>query len=348
MCGLAGVMSHKLNPHEIETFSQLMTLSTFRGRWGAGVTVCDKQNKLHSIKTLSTGINLVYGQKFFDMTVKKDIKILSGHCRWPTKGSSEDLEDVHPHQHKHIIGVHNGTMTRVNNVYLDNKVSDSRELIKGLAEHGVQKTIDDSWGAYALAWFDTNAKTFNFLRNNERPLFIGWPKASKATIFWASEEDFLQFVLGRRYVGDIITEAVPIHTLITYALKIPNGEINPVSKTEVKRNYPIYSGRSRWQGDNEGVFGGEVIPFRGHGHSYSRFDDDYSETYETERGYFIPKARMAKLLGIGCAWCTMSGTFEELKKKTYTWVSASEYLCQECSKDNEVKALTSLNFGGLQ
>jgi hypothetical protein len=363
MCGLAGVMSTSLNNHEIESFQQLMTLSTLRGRWGSGLAMLDQKNKIHTMKSLSTGVNLVYGQPFFDkVKAVPSLKMIVGHTRWPTKGASDNLDFIHPHEHGHIIGCHNGTMTRVADHYLKEGESDSSLLIKSIAEHGIQETLDTSWGAYALTWFDTQAKTLNFLRNSERPLYIGHPESSMATVFWASEEDFLTFVLRRRYVGNIKTEQLPVNTLLSYSMKL-GGKIAPITAIEMKPHVKVYKGTwdSHFKGDDL-----DGLPF---GHSgvactisrrgekpkiINNSDKNLDDAFETEKNYFVPKFHLFRILQtVGCSWCAAKMSIAEYHQGKCLWISPHEFLCDTCTGDDEIHRAAIIdgvitNKGNLQ
>jgi asparagine synthetase B (glutamine-hydrolysing) len=346
MCGLAGVLGEDIGSVELDLFQQLMTVSILRGRWGSGVTALSDQGKFHTLKSVAPGSSLVYGEKFYDMIGKKKIKAFSGHCRLPTRGAAGDIKNIHPHDHKHIIGVHNGTMTKVGGQHVPVKTSDSRLLIESIAEKGIEETIYESSGAYAIAYFDKQKKTLSFLRNYERPLYFGVPKFNNKVLYWASEEDFLKFVLGRKYgMQNIVTTSLPINQHVTYSLD-PKGEIKPLEQTEVKQKtiYYSYTGHKSFS-DTEAWWEKEEW----NDNKVKKLSDHRREssgvmTYETAHNFHLSPQHFFKILKEGCCWCTQEGRIQDYHKKELLWVSPYEFLCQECQKDDEI--VVAAKFAG--
>lgn len=221
MCGVAGVLSDPLSTQEVDAFKDLMIFSTVRGWEGAGVATMrsgPKTNHTRIWKQTCTGAYLVC-QKGFEEVVKHPLKLLMGHCRWPTRGENKP-EFCHPFREGHIIGMHNGTMHKINNQYPSYQDSDSNFLFKEMSKDGIEPVIKHSSGAYALIWVDENQRTLNFLRNHDRPLFFA-RHTTYNTVMWASEPGFLQAVIGRRWHGSTewSIEMLPVNTLRSFALK---------------------------------------------------------------------------------------------------------------------------------
>lgn len=207
MCGLSGVMSSTVSWQEENMFKDLLNISSVRGSDGSGVIVSQggpymkPHPAIRSFKTTEIAGALAYSGELAEL-LKPRTNAIIGHARWPTKGGN-DLAACHPHRSGHIIGVHNGTMHRVNGEQVKDK-SDSVMLFESFAKVGVEETIKESEGAYALVWIDEDDGTINFLRNEQRTLHfknIGWQK-NISTMFWASEPSMLDFVFARSFKGE--------------------------------------------------------------------------------------------------------------------------------------------------
>lgn len=201
MCGIVGVMSNVVTLNELDHFYDLSAMATHRGRWGGGVVAvqCGKKDKWTTrVARTTQPLNaLVASDRFFDMVGKERCFVL-GHARWPTMGGN-DIKAVHPHIAGPVIGVHNGTMHRVNDVNITKEMSDSAAVFRCIAEHGVETFVKKSGGAFALVWVNEADGTINFLRNNQRTLYfaeLGW-NGRTSTLYWASERAQLELVLGR-------------------------------------------------------------------------------------------------------------------------------------------------------
>lgn len=210
MCGIVGVMKYNMSLSYIQRFRDLFTVAQLRGDDGAGVisvpkvtSSLDEVNYVHTKKTLWSSGHLVT-LKDFDDVVKGDRSILVGHARQPTRGASK-LENVHPHKHKNIVLVHNGTMNTVGGKAVPTGHSDSAMIAECIATKGVDHFVQNSFGAYALVWVDLNDQSLNFLRNSERSLWFCFEyftsmKQNLDAIWWSSEVNFIQLVLSR-YAG---------------------------------------------------------------------------------------------------------------------------------------------------
>ena len=268
MCGLSGIMSSTLSFSEENTFRDLLNVSSLRGVEGSGVIVAQREilkanPKIVDLKTTQIAGALAYSEKLFEL-LKPRCSIIAGHARWPTKGGV-DINAVHPHRCEHIIGVHNGTMHKVAGEDVKDR-SDSAMLFESFAKIGVEETIKNSDGAYALVWIDEKDQTLNFLRNGQRTLYfknVGWQKNIN-TLSWSSEQEMLDFVYKRNYRGNNTWDTyLPTDTWFKYPLDVKHIIIPEEVKTDIKpvpKIYPV----------------GEYRGYRGHGGSNYRsalYDD---------------------------------------------------------------------------
>ena len=192
MCGLVGVAGY-ISAKEEAIFKRLLEIDTIRGPHSTGVMVVDHSGDVDIVKAVGTPWNL-YELKSFDEALKGSINVLMGHNRWATKGKI-NRRNAHPFDHGHIIGAHNGTL-RYQNLLVDHKdfEVDSDNIFHSMAKVGVDETIKNTCGAFALTWYDTEQETMNFVRNDERPLWI-CESEDKRTVFWASERWMVEVTL---------------------------------------------------------------------------------------------------------------------------------------------------------
>jgi len=261
MCGISGVISNYLTNPEIERFEDLMLVSNLRGSNGAGVISYRREPKEKDAsqctytKTIGNGIDVV-GLDTYKAMINDRPKLLIGHTRAPTKGDAKDRKNVHPHLFGDIIGVHNGTLDRVNDVYVGCNRSDSAAFFEHLSKVGIDEAMKGLSGAYAFVWINTEEATLNFLKNDKRPLWFATPEGNhKGTLWWSSEPGMLLFVHAR-YSNKIEVKPVPNDTLITISLdkgfgyeKGTKGWTERELKAEVKHvNVPFHPNTPAFMG----------------------------------------------------------------------------------------------------
>lgn len=270
-------MSTSLSNYEIAYVRQLMVLSVLRGWMGSGafaVSSHHKKMRIEMFKTEFCGAELACDPSF-DKIVSQNPKIITAHCRAPTRGENT-LDFIHPHRVKALTGVHNGTMNTVMGNVLDSKVSDSRAIYEAIAEHGVEEFVKNSRGAYSLVWTDAEKGTLNFLRNSERPMVFARVGNGDfaSTMYFASEKGMLEYVLsGRGNISpNVITYMSPKpYQHLIFPLSIRQG-CKPVEVKEYEEPFKVtsYSGWSRaeyeaaWEEfeKNDDDKGTSVVPLR--------------------------------------------------------------------------------------
>lgn len=263
MCGLSGAMSSTLSGPELGMFKDLLNISSLRGNTGAGVIVNQDTFKpvVRVLRTTGISGHLAYGEKLHELFQSR-VNCVIGHARLPTKGGIE-IENVHPHRYGHILGVHNGTMWKVNGEFVKDQ-SDSAMLFKSFAENGVIETIKNSDGAYALVWIDEKERTLNFLRNAQRTLFfknIGWgtkENRNASVIYWASEKEMLDLIFQRSYRSNNHWDTyLPVDTWFKYPLDIKHvirtQEVVPNVRPLPPRVIPARTQHGRGRTDTSGV-----------------------------------------------------------------------------------------------
>lgn len=127
----------------------------------------------------------------------RDVIGLIGHNRFRTQGPVTD-EYAHPYSFENVVGCHNGTINAYNLRFLgDYKYEvDSQHLLASLSDHEAvadtwKNVEDNAWSAAALTWWDKRNKSFNIIRNSQRPLSLSVSEDSE-TVHWASESWMLK------------------------------------------------------------------------------------------------------------------------------------------------------------
>jgi predicted glutamine amidotransferase len=270
MCGLAGVMGRKLDLNAIQKFKDIFLFAQVRGEDGAGMMSVPAKEHIQSVRvqrTIWSSGHLVTTQEFNDC-IKGDVSIIVGHARQPTRGNTK-IENVHPHRHKNILLVHNGTMTYIADNSIPVGASDSKLVAQVIAEKGPQGFVNSSYGAYALVWIDLEKQTINFLRNNDRPLYMVKERhnmlenSGTRNIYWASEMWMLNTGLGR--YSSYIKErhdyfSLPVDEHWSYPLHVQHSIAAP-TVTPCKRHVTSivpYRDEAYGYGDMYGGYASEI------------------------------------------------------------------------------------------
>lgn len=238
MCGLFGGLSTTLNADEVSNIRDLGILAQFRGFHSTGMAfVCDgKKNRMmfSSLKQVGDSTGFMFHPDTLKLIgTMKNPRAFIGHCRHATIGTVTK-ENAHPFTKGKIIGVHNGTVDKLKPAKgVD--TTDSEALISLIAEKGIEEAIEQAKdGAYALVYFDTEARTLNMIRNYKRPLWLIKSK-SGSTIYWSSEKIMLEFMARRDTLKYDDPYEIPVHTLHTWKV----GEVKETTRKIEPKYEPI-------------------------------------------------------------------------------------------------------------
>lgn len=220
----------------------MLYLDVFRGPHSTGVCVRNKEGALNTYKEVGLPYNVWLGHPdVFSGAgiVNGDVNLLMGHNRWATKGEV-NKDNAHPFTFGHITGCHNGTLSDLDIRALEegNKFDvDSKVIFRNIELQDIDFVWSKSTGAMALTWWDDIEKSFNLIRNSQRPLHI-WQH--KECLFWSSDKWVLDD--ARRAAGcQLRTEIkeISVDQLCTY--RIENGKLEldkrPVAPFQWRQSY---------------------------------------------------------------------------------------------------------------
>jgi len=197
MCGLVSIVGD-MDAKSEKAFKQLLILDSLRGEDSTGVLGVAKHMEDSELIAKQVGDPfMLFDHKSFDKVVThRTSRVLIGHNRYATKGVVNRI-NAHPFECGDIIGVHNGTLTNQYEIDKGNKFAvDSEALYNHVNEFGIDETIKKLKGAWALIFWDKADQTINYVRNEERPLWLAFTE-DKKQLFTASEPWMINIAAGR-------------------------------------------------------------------------------------------------------------------------------------------------------
>lgn len=223
MCGIVGMVASAQNGFtysQKKVFTSLLWADTLRGDDSTGVFGVNKHGNVDYLKTTGGADKLLRSTDYaeFDRDIFSDYHMVVGHNRKATKGWATE-ENAHPFVEGDIVLVHNGTITNQTELTKELCTVDSHAILHSIVEKGYKKTLEEIQGAFTLVWYNAKEKTLYAIRNAERPLFIA---NTIGAWYFASEEDMLEWILGRE--GIQIKEMTCCKPGTLYTFKLDDKE----------------------------------------------------------------------------------------------------------------------------
>lgn len=286
MCGIVGLINGEFAYQQDtgKVLSDMLFLDTLRGADSTGVAFIPKKigENFDIIKRMVPGYDFVEMQQYLTKTYNMEkYGAVIGHNRLATKGGKK-VANAHPFMAENAEGAvtilaHNGTLHDHHKLPNGKDyMTDSEAIANLIANIGIEETVKQLDGSFALAWFDDKTSTMNFIRNDKRPFAIAYDKTYNITYF-ASEANMIYTAVLRR--GRSIGECFYAEpdTLYTFDMTKPK-EILEKKKLEMFK-LPSYSSYPPIKKDHS------LWPYN------DAWDDDYKGGAHNGQGKFLEKTK---------------------------------------------------------
>ena len=237
MCGLTGVLiggnPRKRTLEEIrEVFTASLLANEERGKEATGAAVLNSSGGVLVEKSPVRASEFVRGKAYetiMENFVEKGGTILLGHSRRPTKGSTSDNANNHPIVVGNTVGIHNGTITNDDEIFLsmDRRKDRRRKRIGSVDSEAIFALMEDVdlsepveyWGkqigeaasllvgSYTTLFFNRSFPRILFLLKYDKPISVHY-SPDLNSLFFCSRYVFLRKAFGR----SVVTEALPSKT----------------------------------------------------------------------------------------------------------------------------------------
>lgn len=251
MCGIVSVIAKKawgFTKNEIDIFEELLFVDALRGDDATGVITVEKSGVFHIDKAAVVSADFL--PQYRNLPSAKGqlqyAQALIGHNRKGTVGGFAD-NMAHPFViNDRFAMVHNGTLhshkqladtgsdsealaTVIDKALNDEYTGDSDERDTYILA-GLESTLGKISGAYACVWYNQLEHKVQFVRNDQRPLWI-----ADCDNIWVlgSEPGMLHWILSRHSVKIVKLEAVDKDALYTLDLNVSGQVLVPLTKKEL-------------------------------------------------------------------------------------------------------------------
>ena len=231
MCGLVGAAGNLLKS-EKAMFNDMLAFDVVRGPHSTGVASIDVNGIGDILKKAVLPHDLFQHRDYAKLVAKGSPQVLIGHNRWATQGKVNNI-NAHPFEIGSITGAHNGTLIDQTLLPDHHKFEvDSENIIHSLDKIGIDKTLEKTYGAFALTFYDYVDNTLHMVRNKERPLF--WAKTTdQKCMFWASEEWMLLAAAYRN--GVKLGKVRNLPELKLHSFEMPNQRYFNLDEPKVRK-----------------------------------------------------------------------------------------------------------------
>lgn len=197
----------------------MLVFDTVRGEHSTGIAAVVRHNDEVKVSKCVGDPFILFDQRKTEAIFGTQTSVLIGHNRYATQGKI-NARNAHPFQFENVVGVHNGTLHNHKSLPEGNKYDvDSEAIYHNIDDLGPFKTVEKMRGAWALVWWDLAAKSLNFVRNKERPLYIAFSESGQQ-VYWASEPWMITVACSRHNVK-LLAEPALLSEDVLMSFKIP-------------------------------------------------------------------------------------------------------------------------------
>lgn len=267
MCGITGMIDASKQGFykaDTDTFFGLLLINSLRGASSTGAFGINKSNKTDVFKAVGNPYEWNSWKVADDWTAAmvRGHNIVVGHGRAPTFGEPS-IDNAHPFEYNGITLVHNGTLRNFKELQAKHKTEfevDSQLITYLIAEIGIEETIKEIKGAYALVWHDEKHDGLFVLRNSERPLLYVMGSGKNKMVI-GSERHYFHWAVQKFWMQDPTITEFPTDML--HHIQLEDSKIKMTVK-RVAGSFQTYSysgGRGGYQGyHNLDYVEGDVEP----------------------------------------------------------------------------------------
>lgn len=230
MCGIAGILLSESEERNPETVQDLFTANLLanetRGKDATGVLIVQQDSSWFLEKAPMPASEFVKTSAYATLLskVNKETVLLLGHTRKPTKGSPADNNNNHPIVRGNTIGVHNGTLSNDDEIFLNHLKGGKSSRIGTVDSEAIFALIDEMehnlaltqqcteinsiskflHGSYTTIYVHPKVPYHLYLLKYNNPMSVHYSPDLQG-LFFSSRYIFLRKTFGR----SVISEAIP-------------------------------------------------------------------------------------------------------------------------------------------
>lgn len=230
MCGIAGILLAYNQTRNSDTIRKLFTENLManesRGEAATGALVVQNDTSWFLEKAPLPASKFCKSDMYARLLAKVDHNtvLLLGHTRMPTKGSPEDNNNNHPIVRGGTIGVHNGTLSNDDEIFLNHLKGGEKSRIGAVDSEAIFALIDEMekdvsltsqcsalsglsallHGSYTTLYMHPKDPYRLYLLKYNNPMSVHYAPDLQG-LFFSSRYLFLRKAFGRA----VITEALP-------------------------------------------------------------------------------------------------------------------------------------------
>jgi glucosamine 6-phosphate synthetase-like amidotransferase/phosphosugar isomerase protein len=248
MCGIYGIAksptpyTNKQLKVVKKVLREMAVDSESRGAHSSGIAKVGANTRIY--KSLLPSSKFVDTKEYHDAvsSLKTDSYILLGHTRFATEGAIVK-SNAHPFRVGDVVGAHNGCVYNISEMQtkLDKQCPvDSQLIFKSLNDNdNIQEAVQNFDADFALSFVKKNPMKLYLTREENRPLYVAYVPSLK-TLFYASEDSFVEDALVKNGINDVDVYSLNKNTLYAFdTAKFDDIKTN-VEKTKFKYDSRVY------------------------------------------------------------------------------------------------------------